>query len=134
SSQMADLNVSYNVQVSTEASNKIIVAVEAVQAGNDYDQLAAGLDRVKANTGQMPEQTVVDGGYIKNANIEMAAERGTDLYGPVAESNPNASLEKRGITAEFYPEKFVYNEASNTLTCPRGATLTLKGTKQEEGR
>lgn len=125
---------SYNVQVSTEASNKIIVAVAATQAGTDYDQLEDGLDRVEANTGKNPEQSVVDGGYIKNANVEMAHERGTDLYGPVAENDPEASLKQRGITPEFYPGKFIYDEAANTVTCPTGAILTLKRTQQQPGR
>ena len=97
---------SYNVQISTEASHGIIVGVDVTQAGNDYDQLEAGIDRVKSNTGQEPKQAVVDGGYIKNANIEAMAERGVDLIGPVPESNPEASLRKRGIQRDFIRTSF----------------------------
>jgi len=125
---------SYNVQICTEASNKIIVAVEATQAGTDYDQLAMGIDGVENNTGQTPTQMVVDGGYIKNENIEKAEERGVDLIGPVAESNPAASLKQRGIAPEFYPDKFLYDEQTNTFTCPAQKTLTLKRTARCEGR
>src|SRR5260370_707362 len=125
---------SYNVQICTEASNKIIVAVEATQAGTDYDQLEKGMDGVEANTGQTPGQVVVDGGYIKNANIEEAAERGVDLIGPVAESNPEASLQQRGIGPELYPDQFRYDEQSNKFTCPAQKTLTLKRTDRREGR
>jgi transposase len=125
---------SYNVQICTEASNKIIVAVEATQAGTDYDQLETGIDGVEANTGQTPAQMVVDGGYIKNANIEKTAERGVDLIGPVAESNPEASFERRGVHPEFYPDKFRYDGLTNTFTCPAQKTLTLKRTDRREGR
>ena len=45
---------SYNVQISTEASHKIVVAVGVTQAGTDYGQLIEGIDRVKANLGQAP--------------------------------------------------------------------------------
>lgn len=125
---------SYNVQLCTEASNKIIVAVEATQAGTDYDQLAKGIDAVQSNTEQTPEQMVVDGGYIKNANIEHAAEQGVDLIGPVGESHPEASLKTRGIGPDFYPGKFRYDQETDTLTCPAERMLTLKRTDRREGR
>jgi transposase len=125
---------SYNVQICTDASNKIIVAVGTTQAGTDYDQLVNGIDAVQANTGQTPEQMVVDGGYIKNANIEEAARRGIDLIGPVVESNPEASLKKRGLSPDFYPDKFRYDEQSDTLTCPAEKTLTFLRSGRREGR
>jgi transposase len=124
---------SYNVQICTEASNKIIVAVATTQAGNDYDELAHGIDAVHANTGRTPEQVMVDGGYIKNANIEEADQRGIDLIGPVAENNPEASLKKRGLSPEFYPDKFRYDEATNTLSCPAGKTLRFQRTSRRKG-
>jgi len=125
---------SYNVQISTEASHGIIVAVDVVQAGTDYDQLLEGIERVETNTGQAPVQAVVDGGYIKNTNIEAMAERGVDLIGPVAENNPEASLKRRGIGAEFYPDKFQYDSATDTFTCPMGKTLTFQSRQLREGR
>lgn len=125
---------SYNVQISTEASHKIVVAVDVTQAGTDYAQLVGGIDRVEANLGQTPTQAVVDGGYIKNTNIEQMAERGVELIGPVAESNPEASLQRRGIGPEFYPDKFHYDPASDSFTCPAGKTLGRKRREQREGR
>lgn len=125
---------SYNVQICTEASHKIIVAVETTQACTDYDQLANGIDRVQANTGQLPQQMVNDGGYIKNANIELAQQRGVDLIGPVAENHPEASLQKRGVLPDFYPDKFRYDVGTDTFTCPTGKTLTLKRTDPCVGR
>src|SRR5882762_7475091 len=108
---------SYNVQISTEASHGIIVAVETTQAGNDYDQLTEGIQRVEANTGQTPAQMVVDGGYIKNGNIEVTAKRGVDLFGP-----------------EFYPDKFRYDPVTDTFKCPADKTLQRKQARQCEGR
>lgn len=125
---------SYNVQVCTEASNKIIVAVQTTQAGTDYDELVHGIDAIHTNTGQTPEQMVVDGGYIKNANIEEASERGLDLIGPVAETNPAASLKKRGVSPDFYPDKFRYDEQADTFTCPAEKTLTFQRSSRHDGR
>jgi hypothetical protein len=126
---------SYNVQISTDVAHGIIVAVEVTQAGNDCDQLVKGIDRVEANTGQRPEQVIVDGGYtMKNANIEAMAERGIDLNGPVVETNSSASLKQRGIQPEFYPEEFRYDETTDSLMCPAGKTLRRIGRSQREGR
>ena len=125
---------SYNVQISTEASHGIIVGVDVTQAGNDYDQLEAGIDRVKANTGQEPGQAVVDGGYIKNANIEAMAQRGIDLIGPVPENNPGASFRQRGIEPAFYPDKFRYDPMTDRFRCPAGRWLKRIQTRQCAGR
>ena len=125
---------SYNVQISTEASHGIIVGVDVTQAGNDYDQLEAGIDRVKANTGQEPGQAVVDGGYIKNANIEAMAQRGIDLIGPVPENNPGASFRQRGIEPAFYPDKFRYDPMTDRFRCPAGRWLKRIQARQCAGR
>ena len=126
---------SYNVQISTDAANGIIVGVDVTQAGNDCDQLVDAIDRVEGNTGQTPEQVLVDGGYtMKNSNIEAMAERGIDLNGPVVEVNSEASFKKRGIQPEFYPDQFRYDQATDTLTCPAEKTLKLRQTRQREGR
>jgi len=126
---------SYNVQISTDSANGIIVGVDVTQAGNDCDQLVNGVERVEANTGKTPEQVLVDGGYtMKNSNIEVMAERGIDLIGPVAESNSEASLKQRGIQPEFYPDKFRYDATTDMFSCPADKTLKLSRTRPCEGR
>ena len=126
---------SYNVQISTDAAASIIVAVDVTQAGNDCDQLVNGIERVEVNTGQTPEQVLVDGGYtMKNSNIEAMAERGIDLLGPVAENNSEASLKQRGIQPEFYPDQFRYDETTDRFTCPADKTLKRIRRQQREGR
>jgi transposase len=126
---------SYNVQISTDAAHGIIVAVDVTQAGNDCDQLVCAVERAKVNTGQTPEQVLVDGGYtMKNSNIEAMAEQGIDLNGPVVEGNSEASLRGRGIGPEFYPEKFQYDETTDTFRCPTDKTLSRTGKNQREGR
>ena len=126
---------SYNVQISTDAANGIIVGVDVSQAGNDCDQLINAVDRVKANTGQTPQQVLVDGGYtLSNVNLEAMAECGIDLNGPVVESNGEASLKKRGIQPDFYPDQFRYDQTTDTMTCPADKTLKLRETRQRDGR
>jgi transposase len=126
---------SYNVQISTDAANGVIVAVGITQAGNDCDQLEKAIDDVEANTGQTPQQVLVDGGYtMKNSNIEAMAERGIDLVGPIPETNSEASFKRRGIAVEFYPENFKYDPTMDTFTCPADKSLKYIRSEQCEGR
>jgi transposase len=126
---------SYNVQISTDAAQGIIVAVDVTPAGNDCDQLVPAIDHVEANTGKTPEQVLTDGGYsMKNTNIEAMAERGIDLIAPVVENTSEASLKQRGIEPEFYPDKFPYDAATDTMSCPAGNILKLSRTYPAEGR
>ena len=118
---------SYNVQISTDAAHGIIVGVEVTQAGNDCDQLEDAIQRVQDNTGQKPEQVLVDGGYTnKNANI--------DLNGPVVDNNAEASLRGRGIQPAFYPSQFRYEETTDTFRCPADKILPRVDKHQREGR
>lgn len=126
---------SYNVQISTDAAAGIIVGVEVTQAGNDYDQLVDGINRVETNTGQTPGQILVDGGYTrKNSNVEAMAERGIDLIGPINQSNSDGSLKQRGIQPEFYPDKFQYDPVVDAFSCPSGKTLKRVRKHQRESR
>jgi transposase len=126
---------SYNVQISTDAADGIIVGVDVTQAGNDCDQLVNAIKRVEANMGQTPEQVLVDGGYtMKNSNIEAMAERGIDLNGPVTENKNEAFFKQRGIPSEFYPDKFRYDERTDTLTCPADKVLKRNRARPREGR
>lgn len=60
---------SYNAQISTEASHKIIVGVAVSQSGNDYPELVPAVQRVEQNLEAKPAQLVVDGGFTSRANI-----------------------------------------------------------------
>jgi hypothetical protein len=53
---------SYNVQVTTEAQSRMIVAIGVTTAANDTQELMPALERVKENCGAMPERIIADNG------------------------------------------------------------------------
>src|SRR5262249_51243208 len=69
----------------------------------------------------------------KYSNIEAMTQRGVDLNGPVAEKNSEASYRQRGISREFYPDRFTYNAATDTFRCPAGQELKPAGTSPRAG-
>jgi transposase len=119
----------YNVQISTDATNSLIVGIDVTQAGSDYQQLVPAVERLEEQAGTSPEQLVVDGGYISNDNIIAMSERGIELIGPEpkrnrSRGNPQASYSSRGVSPDYETPQFQFDEALNVYVCPQGKQLS----------
>ena len=123
---------SYNVQINTDAQNAVIVAVGVVQAGNDFEQLEPGMDRVKHNLGKTPDQAVTDGGFVSRDNIVAMKERGIELIGPCGDDagKGKSSYEGRGVSEQYHSSQFVYDAHSDSYRCPQGKILSYEGKEQ----
>lgn len=126
---------SYNVQLTTEVSSGVIVGVGVTQTAVDFDELVSAVERVAENTGQMPEQMIVDAGYTTRSNIIEMGQRGIDLIGDptLGSTGKENSLKHAGIAKEFSREAFSYDENNDTYTCLAGKTLKLYGSSQRKG-
>ena len=122
---------SYNAQVSADRLGGMIVGVGLSQSPTDYDELLGSVDRVEHNTGKLPVQVVADGGYTSGNNIHGMRERGVDFIAPVGDSL--SQLKQKGIDEAFSRQAFVYNEGTNSYTCPAGKTVRYKG-KERRGK
>jgi transposase len=126
---------SYNVQLSTDASNKIIVGAAVSQSASDYGELAGAVERVEQNLGRLPQQMVTDGGFTCRENIIDQAAKGVDFIGSPAEHDRQSAgqMRRRGVAGEFYPEAFLYDPQQDTYRCPQGQTLEHVGQEQRPG-
>ena len=70
---------SYNGHTAVDAEQRIIVAAELSQSGNDYDRLPVLLAAVRANLGTLPQQTLADAGFRSEAVLGQLAEEPTEL-------------------------------------------------------
>jgi len=120
---------SYNTQISTDTAHGIIVDVEVTQAGNDYDQLLPAVERIQERMGKLPQQVVVDGGFISRENVEGMARKKVDLLGSVAEDEAKAKQDGR-----FAAEQFAYHRTEDRYVCPAGKSLNYEGKQQKDGR
>ncbi len=120
---------SYNVQLSTEASHRIIVGAQVSQSPNDFVHLIGAVAQVEANLGQRPTQVVVDAGYTSRENIMTMAEQGVDLIGALAGANVSweGQQRQRGVSEKFDSDKFSYDAKQNIYRCPAGQILKHKG-------
>jgi len=125
---------SYNVQVSTDTANAIVVAVGVTQAGNDMDQLIPAVKRIEKNVNRIPAEMITDAGYVSNGNVDAIEQQSVQLIAPVPENNPEASFQRRGVARQFYTDAFTYNSDSNSYRCPAGRQLKLRQTRKYPGR
>ena len=117
---------SFNVQLVTDAANKVIVGVGITQAGNDYDQLTSAVEEVEQNLGQKPKQVVTDGGYVSRDNIAEMESREVEFIGPVCDEagKGKGTYNQCGVRPEYYASQFVYDAVTDTFRCPQGKILS----------
>ncbi|MBM3302092.1 MAG: IS1182 family transposase, partial [Deltaproteobacteria bacterium] len=125
---------SYNVEISTDAKAKIIVGVGVTQAATDAAELEPAVERIEANLGESPKQMVVDAGLTNQATLEAMAEKHVDLIGALPERRgvAPARLKQRGVSPDFYPQAFEYDESADCYRCPAGKVL-LYETQERQG-
>ena len=127
---------SYNVQISTDAKEKAVVAVSVSQSPADQTLLPSAMDEIERTTGGGPGQLVVDAGFTTREAIITAEERGIDLIGSFIEAKAGreTALRSRGIAEAFYPEKFRFDPERDIFTCPEGKVLIPSGRSAEKGK
>ena len=123
---------SYNVEIDTDAKSGVVVAVGVVQAGNDFEQLESGIERVEKTLGQSPDQVVTDGGFVSRDNIVAMKEREIEFIAPCVDETGKgeSSYEGRGVSAAYHSSAFVYDAKSDSYRCPQGKILSYEGKEQ----
>jgi transposase len=92
--KMADggFRPAFNVQFATATDAQVITGVEVINTGSDQGQLASMVEQHAARYGQVPQEVLVDGGFVKKEDIEKlsASEGATTVFAPVMKSkDPN---------------------------------------------
>jgi transposase len=125
----------YNLQISTDAKEKIIVAQAVSQSSADTGELAPAAERVEANTGRKPQKMVADKGFTNQAAVEAMQQSGIELIGSLADHSAQSEgrLRQRGIAPEFFPSAFRYQAEANHYVCPQGKVLRFEGREKKAG-
>lgn len=123
-SKKGPIELSYNVQTSVDSKHNIIVANDVCQEATDTRQGKPQLEQAEANLGPLPEglKVAMDADYDDSPTLKWLEGRKFDAYIPLAEKGAKKTPE-----SEQYSKKhFIYNETSDTFTCPEGKTLPYK--------
>jgi hypothetical protein len=124
---------SYNAQISTDSAQGVVVAYELSQAKEDSQELQPALERMEQNTGRLPAQILVDGSYTTRQNIMETAAQPTELIGALGDDRSRNELQRHGVSAEFFPQHFLYDAEHDGFTCPAGKSLPYQGRKKLVG-
>lgn len=129
-------DLAYNVQVSTEASNKIVVGVEVSTAANDLHELKGAVEGVQSNCQQLPQQVVADTGYASRDNVEEMDKQGIEFIAPWKEdqSREAGACKANGIELEFAGSTFAAHADGDGLICKAGKKLVQIGARVHHGQ
>lgn len=76
-------NPAFNVQLATDPQSRAIVGVEVSNEGSDSSGLSEPMrEQVERRSGRKVEQHLLDGGYLRNEDIERAHEQKVELFVP----------------------------------------------------
>ena len=94
-------NPACNVQLASDPESRAIVGVEVSHEGSDSAGLSEPMrEQVEQRSGGKVEQHLLDGGYLRLADIEHAHQQGVELFVP---PKPARNLHRRGRELEPKP-------------------------------
>lgn len=73
----------HNVQLATDTESRVIVGVLVTNSGGDAGQAPPMLDEIDRRTGKLPNELLVDGGFVNRDAIDEAAGKGVKVFAPV---------------------------------------------------
>jgi transposase len=110
----------YNAQAVADEKEGIIVACENTRQENDRGQLVPMIEQARENLGAAAQNTTTlgDSGYAAGADLQCAEEKGMAVLAPPADP---------GEDKPYATQRFHFDAASKTVTCPRGVQLHYQG-------
>jgi transposase len=119
----------YNAQAIADAQDKVIVACEATRQENDTGQLAPMIEQAQENLGVAAADTVTvaDTGYGSGADLQAASQKQMNVLAPPQEGTPARDN-------PYATQRFHYDEATHTVTCPQSQKLDHEGQTTKNGQ
>jgi transposase len=129
--KMADggFRPAYNGQFAVDTGSQVITGVLASTSGNDQGRLSEMLEQHEERYGKVPEEGLVDAGFVALAEIEAAAEKGTRVYAPVIQprdpqrdphqplADDSPALAEWRVRMGTETAKEIYKERASTSEC-----------------
>ena len=122
------VEICYNVQVVTDAKNKLIVAHDVTNDPTDSDQLAPMAIGAKEVLGVETLEATADMGYAHGEQVKQCESANIVAYVP----KPHTSRNQR--KGRFTKDDFRYDVINDSYICPNDAVLTFRFQTTEKGR
>ena len=105
-----------------EESGLLITAVDVVDEPSDHALLGPMMKQAEEITGSRAETTLADAGYYSGSSLEECARRGQRIVMP--------ETHWRSLRRPYNKDLFIYDEDSDSYTCPEEQTLRYNGTRR----
>ncbi|MCK4705260.1 MAG: transposase, partial [Gammaproteobacteria bacterium] len=112
----------YNAQIVVDSKNKLIVADDVTQDGNDSQQLAPMLKKAQQVLQSKSLTGLADTGYYEGNQLKQCEEENICVY--VAIPDKSKQMVNQGL---FTREQFKYNAEQDIYNCPNNAVLAPSG-------
>jgi transposase len=73
----------YNFEFATDTANRVIVGVDVTNAGSDKAEMAPMIDQEQERTERLPDDWLMDGGFVTLAAVETGTAKGVRIVAPV---------------------------------------------------
>lgn len=125
----AGLLPAYNVQMTVDSANLVIVAADVTNAETDSGQLAGQLARMEENTGCKAQMVLADTGYSDEGTFEKLSSSGQEALIP-----PKEQPQQKDRNNLFASRCFLRDEERDVLICPAGKELTYRRAVNNHGK
>ena len=122
-----NVDINYNIQTAVDKKHKLIIDYKVINKPNDQGQLSVMGRRVKKILGKT-YILLADKGYYQATDLKKCAEHGLTTY-----VTQQTFAAKTG-DPDFAKNKFRYNPAKDTYTCPAGQELFPGRFRYQQGK
>lgn len=121
-------DVSYNIQIASDAKHALLVAYDVTNARNDQNELSRMAIKAQEILESCHLEVVADGGYYNEYEIQRCDEQQITCFIPPPKKSHNRKL---GLYTEA---DFTYDSTGDCYVCPAGQILTLRGVRKRKNR
>ena len=129
--KMADggFRPAYNGPFATDTESQLIVGVDVTNEGSDQGQMEPMAAQIARRYDTVPDEYLVDGGFVNLDAIDRVSERGSTIYAPVqkprdSQRDPHARLPTDSKNVGAWRErmgtdeaKVIYRDRASTAEC-----------------
>ena len=109
----------FNVQMATDTESQVVLGVSITNEGSDRSQMLPMIEQIEQRHGAVPEQYLVDGGFVNLEQIDAVAEKHVEVLAPVPKPrnstrDPHEPLESDSKAVAEWRKRMKTDKAKET--------------------